>query len=93
MFGVSFRGHPDLRRILMYPEFKGHPLQKDYPADQTQPLIPFRDVPGKLPPFGIDEGMPFARQSHDYRTDADQAVQGDGTPAVVDGPSITPDRL
>ncbi|EYF07124.1 NADH-quinone oxidoreductase subunit C [Chondromyces apiculatus] len=65
MFGVVFRGHPDLRRILMYPEFQGHPLRKDYPAQKYQPLIPFRDVPDKLPPFGPDEGMSFGRQIHD----------------------------
>lgn len=40
MFGVKFRGHPDLRRILMYDEFVGHPLRKDYPVQAKQPRIP-----------------------------------------------------
>ncbi len=31
MFGVRFAGHPDLRRILTWDEFKAYPLRKDYP--------------------------------------------------------------
>jgi NADH-quinone oxidoreductase subunit C len=67
LLGITFKGHPDLRRILMYPEFEGYPLRKDYPATKTQPLVPYRTeaeagVPlDKLTPFGADEGMPFGR--------------------------------
>ena len=39
MFGVRFEGHPDLRRLLLYEEFVGHPLRKDYPINRRQPLI------------------------------------------------------
>lgn len=68
MFGVTFEGHPDLRRILLYREFEGHPLRKDYPAARVQPLVPYRGAENieKLPPFGADEGMPFGRKWRDW---------------------------
>jgi NADH-quinone oxidoreductase subunit C len=39
MFGIRFDGHPDPRRLLLYEEFVGHPLRKDYPINRRQPLI------------------------------------------------------
>ncbi len=38
LFGVIFEGHPDLRRILMWEGFKGHPMRKDY-------VVEDQDVP------------------------------------------------
>ncbi len=38
MFGLRFKEHPNMRRILTHHQFKGHPLRKDYPADHQQHL-------------------------------------------------------
>jgi NADH-quinone oxidoreductase subunit C len=46
MYGIRFRGNADLRPILLYEGFVGHPLRKDYPKQKEQPLVPY------LPPQG-----------------------------------------
>jgi len=42
MYGIGFRGNADLRPVLLYEGFVGHPLRKDYPKDREQPLVPYR---------------------------------------------------
>ncbi len=46
LFGIRFIGHPNLRRVLLYEEFQGHPLRKDYPVNLCQPRVPERKVEG-----------------------------------------------
>ena len=46
MYGIVFRGNADLRPVLLYEGFVGHPLRKDYPKDREQPLIAYRDASG-----------------------------------------------
>ncbi len=38
LFGVKFDGHPDLRRILLWDEFQGHPMRKDYVVEDQNVL-------------------------------------------------------
>ena len=54
MYGVKFNNHPNMTRILVHHQFKGHPLRKDYPADLQQHCteampIHFADEPDYIP--------------------------------------------
>ena len=39
MFGISFQGHPDLRKIITPEDLDGHPHRKDFPLDETATLF------------------------------------------------------
>ncbi|MFO1199103.1 MAG: NADH-quinone oxidoreductase subunit C [Burkholderiaceae bacterium] len=49
MYGIRFRGNADLRPMLLYEGFVGHPLRKDYPKHQEQPLIAYTGPMGDRP--------------------------------------------
>ena len=42
MYGIGFEGNADLRPLLLYEGFVGHPLRKDYPKEREQPLVAYR---------------------------------------------------
>jgi len=73
MFGVQFTGHPNLKRLMLYPEFVGHPLRKDYPVRKRQLLVPELDFPDLIRgpgPGPGGAGVPMS-QTHVGRANVD----------------------
>ncbi|MEY2882227.1 MAG: hypothetical protein RLZZ15_4607, partial [Verrucomicrobiota bacterium] len=44
MFGITFTGHPDLRRILMWDGYPYHPLRKDFPLAGIETVLPDAEI-------------------------------------------------
>lgn len=64
MFGIIFEGHPNLRKILTHHQFVGHPLRKDYDANEQQACttslpIHFNNEPGSPGDVLNDKYLPL----------------------------------
>jgi NADH-quinone oxidoreductase subunit C len=55
LVGITFAGHPDMRRILLDDEWEGHPLRKDYVMPSTWQEVPLEGKPLSANPFSEDD--------------------------------------
>jgi NADH-quinone oxidoreductase subunit C len=84
LFGISFTGHPSLRRILMPEDWEGYPLRKDYPL--TGIALPEPRWGGQVP---LDQPLPPGTGQQTLRTD--NAAPAPAPTPATDGPDRAPD--
>ncbi len=44
LFGIKFENHPNLKRILLWENYPGHPLRKDFPLEKEVPIPELEDI-------------------------------------------------
>ena len=82
MMGITFNGHPDLRRILMWDGYPYHPLKKDFPLEGIPSTVPAGDfslvapleggpfVAPPLPPPKVGDALTTIREPRAHPADS-----------------------
>lgn len=77
MYGITFTGHPDLRRILMWDRYPYHPLRKEFPLAGKDAPLPDDDIDAKARPVPL-AGGPFVSAPGPTTIEREPRAKGEG---------------